>query len=116
VSWAVIFLQIGGLSYWIYEKRNLAYARLVALLCGLLFVPFFEYWAGMEGWWYYQHCAMIFGKVPWYIIFSEAAICMVLPDLMIRIANRNTGFCILAGIGQGLWIWFTCMIAYYFSA
>lgn len=115
ISWAVIFLQIGMASYYIYQRKNIVWAAAVAVLCGTFFVPFFEYWAKLEGWWYYQHCNMVADAVPYYIILSEALICVVLPFVFIQLKKRNYIIASLLGIGQGLWIWLTCMAAYYIT-
>lgn len=115
VSWAVIFLQIGLASYFIFEKKNLKLAVIVAVILGGSFIPFFEYWAKLEAWWYYQNCKMIAESVPYYIIISEALVCAVLPFIFIQLNKRNYGFSIAAGVFQGLWIWVTCMLAFYLT-
>ena len=115
ISWAVIFLQIGLVSNFIYQRKNILWAVLVAILCGIFFVPFFEYWAKLEGWWFYQNCKMVANAVPYYIIISEALICAVLPFIFIQLEKRNYVVTSILGIGQGLWIWLTCMVAFYLT-
>lgn len=111
-SWAVIFVQIGYLSWLVYQKFKFSTAVITATILGASFVPFFEYMAKDANWWYYQDCNMI-GAVPYFIIASEAAICALLPFFFKRMEKSNYFFVVIYGIMMGLWIWIAAMIAFY---
>jgi hypothetical protein len=114
-AWAVIFVQIGIASLFAQEKWGNKWTIVIAIILGAVFVPFFEYWAKIEGWWFYQNCKMLFDAVPYYIILSEALLCAVLPFWIAQMDKKGYGFAILAGCLQGLWIWITCIFAFYLT-
>lgn len=112
-SWSVVFLQVGFLG-WLYGKGKSFRTTVIATtLIGLLFIPLFEHLAKDANWWYYQNCRMI-GNVPYYIIASEVAVSASLPFFFRLIEKQKSyGWAFVYGIIQGLWIWVSCMIAYF---
>lgn len=113
-SWSVVFIQVGFLGWMWGKGKSFGFTVLITSLIGLLFVPAFEHFAKEANWWYYQNTQMIW-DVPYYIIASEVAVSASLP-FFFRLMEKRTGYvdAIIYGVIQGLWIWVSCMIAYYF--
>jgi hypothetical protein len=112
-SWAVVFIQVGFLGWLLAGSKPLWRTVVVTSVIGLLFIPAFEHVAKDANWWYYQNCRMV-ASVPYYIIASEVAVSATLP-LFFTLMQRRKGYLtpILFGIVQGLWIWLSCMLAYF---
>ena len=112
-SWAVVFIQVGYLGWLIGKGKRMGYLVLITSAIGLLFIPMFEHLAKGADWWYYQNCRMI-SYVPYYIIASEVAVSAALPFFFKWMEKRRSYlWAVLFGIAQGLWIWISCMIAYF---
>lgn len=112
-SWAAVFIQVGFLGWLLGKGKSLRYTIIITSIIGLLFIPLFEHLAKGANWWYYQNCRMI-GFVPYYIIASEVAVSASLPVFFRWMEKRKSySSAVIFGILQGLWIWVSCMIAFY---
>jgi hypothetical protein len=86
-------------------------SALVAVALGL-YIPLFESFAGLAGWWHYRACAMALGGVPVYIVLGEVLIAVPLVALTERMRRAGPGTAAALGVAQGLWIFAAYALAY----
>jgi hypothetical protein len=87
-SWVAVMVQMGFIACWMTRRLRTGWAMLLMALIGASYVPLFEYLAHSADFWYYQHCAMLFGVTPYYVILAEAVILGALPPLLKGIEDR----------------------------
>lgn len=104
-----------GLAFGMLLRREgwsvAATSALVALALGI-YIPVYEALAVIAGWWRYQHCALLFGVVPVYIVLGEILIAIPLCAMAERLRRAGPGFAVIAGVGQGLWMFASYALAW----
>lgn len=87
-SWVAVMVQMGFIAWWLPQRMPMGRAILIMALIGASYVPLFEYLAHSADFWFYQHCRMLFGITPYYVILAEALILGALPPLLKGLENR----------------------------
>lgn len=111
-AWAVVLIQVGYLG-WLYSKsHSMKRAMALSFVIGMCFIPVFETCAKYALWWYYQPYALMVLNTPLYIVLGEGLIALALPLIFSRAVNQHYGYAVMAGIGQGLWIFVSYALFY----
>lgn len=110
-AWAMVLVNIGGLSYYLLHHESRIKAILLTGLLGATVIPLFEHFAKGAGWWWYVNAPMIW-DVPFYIILGEGLICLFLGILFNAIAKHKWYWLVLLGIAHGLYIWLSYYVGF----
>ncbi|MDA8430247.1 MAG: hypothetical protein M0T70_13415 [Geobacteraceae bacterium] len=110
-AWMIVTTQLGYFGWWLGKRWGVPAASLLMALFGAVNIPLYEQWAKSAGWWYYRMTPML-GNTPWYIIGGEFLIALSLPAAISVLEKRHWTVSIVAGIGQGLWIWVSYALAF----
>lgn len=113
LGWAIMMVQIGYLGWLFVQKWGLPIAMLATGLVGAINIPINEYLAKSALLWYYQNVPMLFGVVPYAVIFAECLICLVLPPIVLLVKKHSWRWSILLGVAEGFWMWGIGVVGYY---
>lgn len=105
----------GGIALGVALRRRLSLAPAsiaVALALGV-YIPVYEMFAAHAGWWRYRGCAMFFDHVPVYIVIGEALIALPLVFVAERLIRAPKLVAAAFGVGLGLWIFASYVLAWY---
>ena len=111
-SWVAVMVQMGFIAWWLPQRMPLARAVLIMALIGASYVPLFEYLAHSAGFWFYQHCPMLFGITPWYVILAEAIILGALPPLLRGLEVRTWPWWIGLGVAESVVVYAGSRLAF----
>lgn len=112
-AWAVLMVQIGYIGWWLVPSLGMVRATLITTVLGAVNIPSYEFWAKAALLWYYDSPPMLFDIVPYYVIFAEALICLVLPALITWLEKRPWGYSLGLGVVQGFWMWGAGVAGFY---
>ena len=110
LAWEVVAVQFGYIGLRLWERFGKLGLLLIGLL-GAINIPFYEEMARRIHWWQYDHCRMI-SFTPWYIIFGEFGIALVLTLLARTLRRTSWRVAVAAGILGGLSIFACYAIAF----
>lgn len=113
VGWAIMMVQIGYLGWLFVQNWGLPKAMLMTGLLGAINIPINEFLAKSAHLWYYQNVPMLFGTVPYAVIFAEGLICLVLPPVVQLVNKHHWRWSIVLGIAEGFWMWGIGVVGYW---
>jgi hypothetical protein len=111
LGWTYVLLQIGYISWWVWQQKGLAASIAVAAVLGGTNIPVYEMLARAARWWYYQDVPMVLGA-PYYVILGEALIGLALPFIVRPIERMHPIWSLGLGVVLGLWTWASAVIAF----
>ena len=109
-AWEVVAIQFAVLGEWLARKFK-GLGIFLAGLVGAVNIPFYEEMALKTKWWVYHNCPM-FLHTPYYIIFGEFLIVMLIVVLVRKFNMQNSLQAALAGFLGGLGIFFCYKVAF----
>ncbi len=110
-AWGAVLVQTAYIGWRILDSLGRGQAVILTGLLGAVTIPFYELWAEGADWWYYRDARM-WGAVPFYIILGEFLIAGGLVLLLDRLEERPWWAVTILGVGQGLWIWVSYVVAF----
>ena len=103
-------------SWWLCQRVPLGVAMAILGLIGASYVPIYEYLSHSANYYVYQHCRMVLGVTPYYVILAEGFLCAALPPLVRRIDQRSWRAWIGLGIVESLVIYLASRLAFAMTA
>jgi hypothetical protein len=105
-AWAVIFVQLGYIAWYLGRRWNLGVTMVLLAIFGGINIPVYEFLAKFADYWYYRNTPMLFGVTPYYVILAESLLTLALPLVVLPISERSRAGLILALAAlESLWIY-----------
>lgn len=105
-AWAVIFVQLGYIAWYLGRRYNLVAVSVALAVFGGINIPVYEFLAKFADFWFYRDTPMLFGVTPYYVIMAEALLSLAVPLLVLPISERTrTPVIVALAVVESLWIY-----------
>jgi hypothetical protein len=94
------------------RRFSLSIASVAVALALGVYIPLYEGLARRAGWWTYEGCAAIAGGVPLYVVLGEVLLSLPLVAITERLMRARPTTAVALGVGQGLWIFASYVLAF----
>ncbi|MFO0768481.1 MAG: hypothetical protein U0231_17260 [Nitrospiraceae bacterium] len=110
LAWQIVTVQFGAVGLWLWERWGRG-GLLATGLLGAINIPYYEEMARRINWWTYSNCRLL-SNTPYYIIFGEFGIAVILAVLAKRVVKADWTDAIWLGLVGGAGIFVCYAMAY----
>jgi hypothetical protein len=110
-AWEVVAVQLGYVGLRLWERYGGGLGLLLVGVLGAINIPYYEEMARRIHWWSYSGARML-SYTPWYIIWGEFGIAIVLTLLARQLRHRGMMAAIALGFAGGAGIFACYALAY----
>ncbi len=103
-AWMMVMVQMGFIAWWLRGRFGVVKAMIIMAVLGSTYVPAYEVIAKYAEYWYYRDCPMAFHAAPYYVILTEAAICLAMPVMIGTLEKQSWPRVLGLGVAMSVWI------------
>jgi hypothetical protein len=95
---------MGFIAWWLRGRFGVLKAMVIMAVLGSTYVPAYEVIARYAEYWHYRDCPMVFHAAPYYVILTEAAICLAMPVMIGTLEKMSWVKVLGLGVVMSVWI------------